>query len=501
MIYLSADYGLLHESSLEPSKASCGFYRIRSSSMSGARIRERIKDAQNIYAAGGVSPRRLSDSQLLRGLGRLRGRERETTLQILRLLGEVEKRRLYLSEGYGSLYDYCTKGLGYSPSSAMRRISSARCVAKYSEFAGMLKKGEISLCSIARIATVINDRNRTELTSRARGKSFRKVNEIVASYNPRTSTRESVRPVFILKRTEDGESEGVISKPEELSENDSAAGKPSDDSAIGKPPVEGTCGGNTANSARMSEREMAMRGVGGKKFTADVGGESEKAGESTDFMLEKKFRLTFAVDCDMMEKIKLAKSLLSGRFPEGVSFEDLFQVLLDEYLDRHSPQARSRRRKEKEHRKAKIDTAGRKTGRCGVKKRWAETGSNGVSPKAVSKKVACQKTLSRKKIPRRTIPQSVRDEVFIRDGGRCTFVSASGVRCNCRHDLEIDHIVPFAGGGDNSTDNLRLLCAKHNLLEAERIYGKDRIERFYRDPFNLEAEAVWPKAFKALPSG
>jgi 5-methylcytosine-specific restriction endonuclease McrA len=49
----------------------------------------------------------------------------------------------------------------------------------------------------------------------------------------------------------------------------------------------------------------------------------------------------------------------------------------------------------------------------------------------------------------------------------------NGKRCNSTWDLEIDHIVPYAGGGDNSPENLRLLCRKHNMHQAERIYGTE----------------------------
>jgi 5-methylcytosine-specific restriction endonuclease McrA len=80
----------------------------------------------------------------------------------------------------------------------------------------------------------------------------------------------------------------------------------------------------------------------------------------------------------------------------------------------------------------------------------------------------------------RRIPQSVRDEVFTRDGGRCTFVGDDGKRCNSPWNPEVDHIVPFAKGGGNTPDNLRLLCARHNKLEAERQYGKDHMEKYCR---------------------
>ena len=61
-----------------------------------------------------------------------------------------------------------------------------------------------------------------------------------------------------------------------------------------------------------------------------------------------------------------------------------------------------------------------------------------------------------------------------RDGGRCTF-EQDGRRCECRDGLELDHVVPFARGGDHSLDNLRLLCRSHNGYAAEGEYGRELI--------------------------
>ena len=72
----------------------------------------------------------------------------------------------------------------------------------------------------------------------------------------------------------------------------------------------------------------------------------------------------------------------------------------------------------------------------------------------------------------RRISSGLRDEVWGRDGGRCTFVREDGVRCPENSRLEIDHIRPYALGG-SSTDaaNLRVLCRAHNQFHARRIFG------------------------------
>jgi hypothetical protein len=78
-----------------------------------------------------------------------------------------------------------------------------------------------------------------------------------------------------------------------------------------------------------------------------------------------------------------------------------------------------------------------------------------------------------KKSGGRYIPAPVRQLVGERDGGRCTFESATGKRCDARHGLEFDHIVPVGRGGESTVDNLRLRCREHNQLEAERTYGAE----------------------------
>lgn len=71
----------------------------------------------------------------------------------------------------------------------------------------------------------------------------------------------------------------------------------------------------------------------------------------------------------------------------------------------------------------------------------------------------------------RHIPDALREQVWIRDEGRCTFVSASGRRCSAEGTLDIDHKVPVGKGGQTELENLRLLCPAHNQFEAERAFG------------------------------
>jgi 5-methylcytosine-specific restriction endonuclease McrA len=73
----------------------------------------------------------------------------------------------------------------------------------------------------------------------------------------------------------------------------------------------------------------------------------------------------------------------------------------------------------------------------------------------------------------RHIPAAVRNAVWKRDGGHCTFVSDTGHRCEARKFIEFDHVEPVARGGQSTVANVRLRCRAHNQLAAERALGID----------------------------
>jgi hypothetical protein len=71
----------------------------------------------------------------------------------------------------------------------------------------------------------------------------------------------------------------------------------------------------------------------------------------------------------------------------------------------------------------------------------------------------------------RHVPAAVRRAVHRRDGGRCTYVSESGHRCEARGFVDMDHIDFVALGGKATVDKIRLLCPAHNQFAAEQKFG------------------------------
>jgi hypothetical protein len=74
----------------------------------------------------------------------------------------------------------------------------------------------------------------------------------------------------------------------------------------------------------------------------------------------------------------------------------------------------------------------------------------------------------------RYIPASVRRRVYQMSGGQCCYVNAAnGHRCAERRYLEVDHIKPYALGGQHDVENLQILCRAHNMMRARETYGRD----------------------------
>lgn len=111
----------------------------------------------------------------------------------------------------------------------------------------------------------------------------------------------------------------------------------------------------------------------------------------------------------------------------------------------------------------------------------------------------------RKKIAAR-VPDSVRKQVYERDGNSCVICAATA-------DLTIDHILPRALGGGHTVDNLRTLCrscnSKRPIFDEEAIasqcYGngidtlsKQEQEKNRTDPIGTEAASAAKKLHEEI---
>jgi hypothetical protein len=143
--------------------------------------------------------------------------------------------------------------------------------------------------------------------------------------------------------------------------------------------------------------------------------------------MQKTIRMAITLNEELWEKYRRACNL-SNHSSSGTDVAEVMEMLLDHYLKKHDAAAKQIQHGEKAPNKEQYS---------------------------------------------RYIPKQVQREVRERDGHRCAYVDeATGKRCDCERGLQYDHIVPFArGGASNTPQNLRLLCAAHNRLAAEHVFG------------------------------
>jgi 5-methylcytosine-specific restriction endonuclease McrA len=387
----------------------------------------------------------LSDKELLNRLSKLVKQELNLTLEILPHLIEVENRKIYRSLGFSSMYVYCTDGLGYSESSANRRIYAARAIRKCPGAYDDLRKGLVHLGTLALAWRHLNP----ELLEEIRGKSYRQVQAIVSRFNPMMKHRDITRPVAVQKLVQ----QTVESQP-------ARACPRIRDHTIAVRQRSGS-GGLALSAGKADDPELGENTLrrGGKKSTTDTKFDSGEPTSSSDIPslpeaiakleIVSMHHINCFVDDAVMQMLDRCKELLSGKYPCGIDYNLLIKKLASDWLEKHDPVQRSKRR-EKRKKSSNSNTSNK-----------SETNNQEETSRYIS--------------------PATRDAVYNRDAGRCTYVGSTGKRCESKWDLEIHHDeTPFAMGGDHSIRNLRLLCAAHNKLEAERVYGRRHMEKHYQ---------------------
>jgi hypothetical protein len=184
--------------------------------------------------------------------------------------------------------------------------------------------------------------------------------------------------------------------------------------------------------------------------------------------------LRLILDQETKEALDKIKALLSHRH-KNLSMGELVKIIAKETLRKLDPAQRTRKKKPAVSRTPAQETAEPNTrnpppARESNKPNISDTDKPVVSNKPPPEKSNHPFPASRKS---RYISAQIRREVWIRDNGKCSFTDPkTGKRCNSQHRLELDHVEPFALGGDHTLANLRLLCRNHNNWRAERTFGR-----------------------------
>jgi len=301
----------------------------------------------------------------------------------------LDTREVHLREGYESLYVYCRDALGLSEGESYNRIEVARAARRFPVILEMLAAGAVNLTAARLLAPHLTPANHREVLDSARGKKKREVEEIVARLSPRPDVAASVRKLPAVRLQMFPPAEAPVAPV--LAPVDPAV------------PV--------ASETRLRVEPLSAPRAAVTPLSPD------------------RYKLHLTIGGDTLEKLRLAKDMLSHAIPSGDDAAVLDRALTALLVDL-------------------------------ARKMFADT------PKP---------RRSRAKDPRaRDASAAVKRAVWVRDLGRCAYIGPTGHRCNERRFVEFHHVDPYALGGEATVDTIELRCRRHNDYEGRLYFGKRR---------------------------
>ncbi len=135
----------------------------------------------------------VDDRSLLDAAKRLAREERRATAMLLRVLIEVDSRRLYHGEGCSSMFTWCTQVLHLSEGGAYNRIEAARAARKYPLILDLFEQSAITLTAVRLLAPHLTPDNHAALLAAARHKSKLDVQALLAALAPQPDAPTVVR--------------------------------------------------------------------------------------------------------------------------------------------------------------------------------------------------------------------------------------------------------------------------------------------------------------------
>ena len=391
----------------------------------------------------------LSNRRLLQQLKHLTAVEHQLEIVVIDHLRELERRRLYLSLGCSSLFDYATRELGYSEAAAWRRIKAMRLCREVEGARERMRDGSLTLNSAALLQNAF-DRQERKRSGGGRG------------------AQVSVRPAVAPNGSapDGGASSRVLGAPAQTGERaEEPQAAPVLDSSARQALVEQAAGKST--------RQV-------EKLLAGVDPELTAPADRIRPLGEERWELKAVIDDDCRRGLEQLKGLLSHVDPH-LTLGQLVERVVREAVERHDPARPPRGRRAATSAPKGAAGIGASAARrtampAGVTtspaKVRVDSGRRAASVErsAPAARTAASAPKPESSVRRRAIPAAIKRQVWERDRGCCSYVDRdSGRRCGSRHLLQVDHVVPYALGGSADPDNLRLLCAAHHRHRHARL--------------------------------
>jgi hypothetical protein len=240
----------------------------------------------------------LSDHDLLARIERAAEDERHATAHLIALLMEFDSRKLYLREGFSSMFTFCTGALHCSEHAAYNRIEAARTARRFPILLQSIAEGAITLAAVRLLGPHLTPENHRDVLERARHRSKREVEQLVATLHPRPDVATAIRK--LPSQAPRAVPATLTEERPRCDERDTSAGD-----ASTQPQIEDTQVRDTSPSRRADIRPLAP----------------------------ERYKIQFTVGSETYEKLRRVQDLLRHSVPNGdpaMIFERALALLLKE---------------------------------------------------------------------------------------------------------------------------------------------------------------------------
>jgi hypothetical protein len=452
----------------------------------------------------------VTDDALHAGVKSLAGRYNGITADLLAHLAEVDARGNYRERACSSLYTYCVYELRFSEDEAQRRSRAARTARAFPVLFEMLAEGAIHLTGLLLLAPYLTAENHAELLARARFRTKREIEHLVAEVAPRPDVPARIEPLgprpVAGRSTWQAYTASLRGPVRELEPGVGAGDAPRDvlgrscDGADYRPVTDAHAPARIdepdAQSGSAPARIDDVHAGSAPAPVSDVhGGSAPERVDAPSFGASKplgaiRYRVEFTASERYVELVEEARNLLQHKVPDR-DVARVHELAMAAFVE----QLRKRRMAKGERPRRAAESDGPAPVRVDAddseQSAPARVDANESAPARVPHsrdgsapaRVNAVESESDGAAPARAaggadrhVRVAIRREVWRRDEGCCTFADASGRRCRERAGLEIHHEHAFALGGPTTLENLRLMCRAHNALFAERDFGRAHVD-------------------------
>ncbi|MGE3681672.1 MAG: HNH endonuclease [Bdellovibrionales bacterium] len=358
--------------------------------------------------------------------------------EIVQILQEVERTKLYKRLGCSSLFTYCVQSLGFTEAVAYAFISVARKSLQVNELKVALQEQKLSVSKAHRLVSALTAENAKELIEFAATHSARELEREVARRNPKAGPADQVRDLseerVVVRVSISRKTYEMWLRVQSL-EAQRRQGLASLDAALGQ-----------ALEFYLERKDPVRKARRKAERTAVTAPETETEGVETAAAIVSAAEAEKAI-ATAAESSTTPAPATESRTETVVEAVAITEVMT--MMNTVTPESASPERGE-------LFTC-----TAGELPRDDKRPRSGPDQVQVASEPMAAAAKPQARVP---LTAAQRHEVFARDGGHCMHVDARGRRCPEDKWLHIHHIRPISAGGSNDPSNLTLLCSFHHDL-------------------------------------